>query len=86
MSVFHPVLLVFAAILVFSSYKLITEGEGDEDEDLTDNQVVAVASRFLDATDSYDGDNFFTMVRGSALQHVLWLYLHMGSIGSYSVN
>lgn len=71
MSAFHPVLLGFAAILLFSSYKLLTEGDSDEDEDLTGNQVVAVASRLLDATDSYDGDKFFTMVRGSALHLVL---------------
>lgn len=71
MSAFHPVLLGFAAVLIFSSYKLVTEGDSDEDEDLTGNQVVAVASRLLDATDSYDGDKFFTMVRGSARQLVL---------------
>lgn len=62
MSVFHPVLLGFAAILLFSSYKLLTEGEGEEDEDLSNNKLIAFASSTLDATDSYDGDNFFTMV------------------------
>lgn len=62
MSLFHPILLGFAAILLFSSYKLLTEGEGDEDEDLTDNKLIAFASSSLDATDSYDGEKFFTMV------------------------
>ena len=62
MSVFHPVLLGFAAILLFSSYKLLTEGEGEEDEDLSNNKLIAFASSTLDATDSYDGDSFFTMV------------------------
>lgn len=62
MNVFHPVLLGFAAILIYSSYKLLTEGEGDEDEDLSDNKLVAFASSALDATGSYDGERFFTMV------------------------
>lgn len=62
MSVFQPILLGFAAILVFSSYKLLSEGEGDEDEDLTDNKLIALTSSALNATDSYDGANFFTMV------------------------
>eukprot|EP00752_Nemacystus_decipiens_P012890 g11410.t1 len=63
MSVFHPILLGFAAILIFSSYTLLVEGE-DEEEDLSDNKLIAFASSALDATDSYDGANFFTMVDG----------------------
>lgn len=62
MSLFHPILLGFAAILLFSSYKLLSEGEGDEDEDLTENKLIAFASSSLDATDSYDGEKFFTLV------------------------
>lgn len=62
MSLFHPILLGFAAILLFSSYKLLSEGEGGEDGDLTDNKLIAFVSNTLDATDSYDGDKFFTLV------------------------
>lgn len=62
MSVFQPVLLGFAAILIFSSYKLLSEGEDDEDGDLSDNKLIAFASSALDATDSYDSANFFTVV------------------------
>lgn len=65
MNLFQPVLLGFAAILIFSSYKLLTEGEGDEDEDLSDNKLIAFASSILDATDFYDGDLFFTLVTRS---------------------
>lgn len=32
---FHPVLLLFAGILLFSSYKLLTESE-EEEEDLSE--------------------------------------------------
>lgn len=63
MNAFHPVLLGFAGILLISSYKLLVDGDGDEDEDLTDNKVIGFASKALDATDSYQGDDFFSMVR-----------------------
>ncbi|CAM9743269.1 unnamed protein product [Ectocarpus sp. 13 AM-2016] len=64
MSVFHPILLGFAGILLYSSYTLLSESEGDGDEDLSDNKLIAFASSTLDATESYDGDKFFTMVDG----------------------
>ncbi|CBJ26580.1 conserved unknown protein [Ectocarpus siliculosus] len=64
MSVFHPILLGFAGILLYSSYTLLSESEGDGDEDLSDNKLIAFASSSLDATESYDGDKFFTMVDG----------------------
>lgn len=62
MIVFHPVLLGFSAILIFSSYKLWVEEDGGDDGDLSENKIVAFASKFLRATESYDGDNFFTKV------------------------
>jgi len=37
---FQPILLVFAGVLIFSAAKLLTAGEEDEDEDLTDNFIV----------------------------------------------
>jgi len=39
---FKPVLLVFAGILIFSSYKLITESGEEEDEDMSENAIVQV--------------------------------------------
>ncbi len=37
-----PILLLFAGILIFSSYKLLASGDSgdEEDEDLTDNGIV----------------------------------------------
>lgn len=64
MVLFRPVLLGFAAILLFSSFKLLSEGESDEVEDLSENWVVSFASDTLNATDTYDGDKFFTSVKG----------------------
>lgn len=57
------VLLVFAAILLFSSFKLLTEDE-DGDEDLSENAVVKFASKNLNAVDYFDGENFFTLEDG----------------------
>lgn len=63
MSFFHPVLLGFAAVLIVSSYQLLTEGEGNDDEDLAGNGIVALASKWLNATPTFDGNKFFTVVR-----------------------
>ncbi len=37
---FEPVLLLFAGILIYSSYKMLAGGEDDEDEDLENNKIV----------------------------------------------
>tara|TARA_B110001452_G_scaffold43210_1_gene33085 strand:+ start:549 stop:1586 length:1038 start_codon:yes stop_codon:yes gene_type:complete len=59
---FRPVLLVFALILVWSAYKML-QAE-DEAESLADNPVMKLARRVVSATDTYDGDRFFTRVGG----------------------
>ena len=59
---FKPVLLVFAGVLIFSSYKLITEEE-EEEEDMSENAIVKFCSNMLPVSEDYDGDNFFTTVR-----------------------
>jgi TerC family integral membrane protein len=60
---FKPILLVFAGILIFSSYKLIAE-EDEEEEDMSQNAIVKFASSLVPVSDEYDGDNFFTLVDG----------------------
>ncbi|EEH55066.1 uncharacterized protein MICPUCDRAFT_19295 [Micromonas pusilla CCMP1545] len=60
---FKPILLVFAGILIFSSYKLIAEEE-EEEEDMSQNAIVKFASSLVPVSDEYDGDNFFTLVDG----------------------
>lgn len=57
---FRPVLVFFAGILIFTSYKLLT-GVGDsDDDDLKDNMVVKFCQRWIKVSDDYDGSNFFT--------------------------
>lgn len=62
---FHAILLVFAGILVYSSAKTLIPGDEDEDEeDLSENSIVAFSRNLIESTDNYDGDRFFTIVDG----------------------
>lgn len=60
---FEALNLVFAAILVFSSYKLVTQNE-DGEEDLSDNFIVNLCRRFIPVTSTYDESKFLTTVDG----------------------
>ena len=72
---FRPVLLLFAGILVFSSYKLLTGEEEDDDEDLSENVIVKTCRKLLTISDDYDGDNFFTVRNGVKIATPLLLVL-----------
>jgi TerC family integral membrane protein len=62
---FHAILLVFAAILVYSSAKtLLPGGDDDEGEDFSDNAVIKFSRGLIDSTDNFDGSNFFTVIDG----------------------
>ena len=58
-------LLVFAGVLLYSAYGLLTEGDEEEEEDLSQNPIVKLTTRYLPSTDQYDGDNFFTTPPGA---------------------
>jgi TerC family integral membrane protein len=72
---FKPTLLVFAGILIFSSYKLLSEGDEDEEEDMSDNAIVKFCSKFIEVSEDYDGDNFFTVQNGVKIATPLLLVL-----------
>ncbi|KAK9804777.1 hypothetical protein WJX72_004869 [[Myrmecia] bisecta] len=73
---FQPVLLLFAGILLASSYKLLASGGGEEEEeDLNDNAIVKLCRRFIQVTDAYDGDKFFTVQNGERMATPLLLVL-----------
>lgn len=59
---FRSVTLVFAAILLASSVKLLTESE-----DEVDNAVVKIARRLCNSVDYFDEDKFFTNGRATPL-------------------
>jgi len=72
---FKPILLVFAGVLIFSSYKLIAEGDEEEEEDMSENAIVKFCSGLLPVSTEYDGDNFFTMENGAKIATPLLLCL-----------
>lgn len=73
---FHQVLLLFAVVLFYSSFKIIFKVEDDdEEEDLSENAVVKLSKRFIKTTDSFDGSKFFTQVDGVAMATPLLLCL-----------
>jgi predicted tellurium resistance membrane protein TerC len=51
---FKPILLVFAGVLIFSSYKLLAEDE-EEEEDMSENAIVKFCSGLLPVSEKYDG-------------------------------
>lgn len=61
---FHQVLLVFAAILVYSSAKFFVGNDDEEDEDPSENSVVQFSKSLFPSVDYFDGNRFFTMVDG----------------------
>lgn len=72
---FEVVTLVFAGLLLFSAYKLLVDGEGDEEEDLSNNGIVKFARSLVDVTDEFDGDRFFTIRNGVRVATPLFLVL-----------
>mmetsp|Transcript_4756 Transcript_4756/g.9389 ORF Transcript_4756/g.9389 Transcript_4756/m.9389 type:complete len:201 (-) Transcript_4756:92-694(-) len=61
---FHGVLLVFAGILIYSSIQVLAGDDDDDEEDMGENAIVKFSKSFMESTDEYDGDNFFTMKNG----------------------
>lgn len=73
---FHQVLLLFAFVLYYSSYKILFTGNDDEEEeDMSDNFIVNFSKKYLKMTDKADGDNFFTVSNGEKLATPLLLCL-----------
>mmetsp|Transcript_69052 Transcript_69052/g.189637 ORF Transcript_69052/g.189637 Transcript_69052/m.189637 type:complete len:367 (+) Transcript_69052:66-1166(+) len=59
---FKGVLLLFSGVLLYSAYGILTEGDDDDDEDLSQNAVVQFTQKYLPfpTTTEYEGDQFFT--------------------------
>ena len=71
---FRWIILVFAAILMFSSVKMLQEEEAEED--LSKNAIVKISQRLLgNVSDRYDGDKFFTTHAGQRAATPLLLCL-----------
>lgn len=64
LSNFHQIMIVFALVLYYSSYKILFANEDDDDEDLENNSVIKFARKYIKTTSKSDGDNFFTVIDG----------------------
>lgn len=71
---FKVVTLAFAAILLYSAAKILFSGDED-DEDVSKSPIVKFASRLLPFSDHYDGENFFTNIKGTSVATPLMLVL-----------
>jgi len=71
---FHPILLLLAALLVYSSLKLLFE-DGKGETDLENNALVRICNRLIPVSDHYDGDRFFTVQDGVKMATPLLLTL-----------
>lgn len=69
-----PILGVFAAILIASSYKLLTTND-EEAPDLGENKFVQFFKKTIKSSDRYDGNNFFTLQDGVKVATPLLLTL-----------
>lgn len=75
---YHAILLVFAGILVYSSGKVLFDlvsEEEEEEEDMSENAIVKFSTSLFNATDKFDGKNFFTMEEGVRKATPLFLCL-----------
>ena len=73
---FNQVLLLFSAVLAFSSYKILAAGgDDDEEEDMSENAIVKFSRKFLKTTDKFDGEKFFTVQDGISYATPLFLCL-----------
>lgn len=59
---FQVITLIFAAILLISAYKLLTDNS--DEEALSDNYVLKMSNYFIKSTTEYDGGRFFTKEKG----------------------
>jgi len=74
---FRGVLVGFAGILLYSSFKILTTAGADEEEaeDVSENAIVKFVNRFLESSPSYDGDKFWTEQDGRRLATPLLVVL-----------
>mmetsp|Transcript_17782 Transcript_17782/g.23450 ORF Transcript_17782/g.23450 Transcript_17782/m.23450 type:complete len:391 (-) Transcript_17782:624-1796(-) len=60
---FRSIILLFAGILIVSGWKMIQEGE--EEEDLENNAIMKISNKMVKSTSKYDGEKFFTEIDGT---------------------
>jgi tellurite resistance protein TerC len=70
---FHWILYAFGVFLIYTGFKLMREG--DEQQDPSRNVVMKFCRRFLPLTESYEGKSFFVRREGRILATPLFVVL-----------
>merc|ERR1711937_202193 len=68
---YRPLLLVCAAVLIYSTYQVFFMEEDDDDEDLENNSVVKLAQWLVPVSGTYHSSDFFHDGRATPLLLVL---------------
>ena len=74
LSLFHPIIYVFGAFLLYTGVKL-ARGSDDEAGDLHSNPAIRLIRKFLPVTDGYRGEKFFVIEAGRRMATPLLLVL-----------
>jgi tellurite resistance protein TerC len=71
---FHWILYAFGTFLVYSGFKLLSQGE-DKEVDPSRNPVLRLSRKFLPITDHYEGKKFIVRREGKLLATPLFMVL-----------
>jgi len=72
---FDFLILLFAGILLYASFKGFSKDEDDEEENLEDSFIYRSLSSVIEIGPSFDGENFFTQISGRTVATPLLLCL-----------
>lgn len=72
---FDFLILFFAAILIYASFKGFVKDEDEEEESIEESAVYRTLTSIVEISPTPDGDNFFTQVSGRWLATPLFLCL-----------
>ena len=72
-SIFHPVIYIFGAFLVFTGLKMFRQDESEIHPE--QNPVVRLVRRFVPLTHEYHGEHFFIRINGRLMGTLLLLVL-----------
>jgi tellurite resistance protein TerC len=72
---FHWILYVFGAILVFTAYKFIAESLKEEEEEVRENWAVRLVRRMIPVSSRMESDHFFVIEAGRRMATPLFLAL-----------
>jgi tellurite resistance protein TerC len=74
LELFHPVIYVFGAILIWSGFRLMRNSD-DDGPNIENNSLVKLIKRLIPVTDQYHGEKFFIVEAGKRIATPMVLVL-----------